>query len=103
MSVFNGERFLREAMESILNQSFGNFELIVIDDGSTDGSAEILNSFAGQDSRVQVHRQANRGLVEALNRGFGLSRGKYIARMDADDIAVRDRLLRQSSFLERKP
>jgi hypothetical protein len=103
MSVFNGERFLREAMESILNQSFRDFELIVIDDGSTDGSAEILSSFAGQDSRVQVHWQPNRGLVEALNRGFGLARGKYIARMDADDIAVRDRLLRQSSFLERNP
>ncbi len=103
MSVFNGERYLGEAMESILNQSFRDFELIVIDDGSTDDSAKILRTFAAQDSRVQVHSQANCGLVEALNRGFGLARGRYIARMDADDISVKDRLLWQASFLERNP
>ena len=103
MSVFNGERFLAEAVESILDQSFRDFEFIVIDDGSTDGSARILEGYARRDPRVQVCQQDNQGLVCSLNRGCGLARGKYIARMDADDISVRDRLLWQVDFMEQHP
>ncbi len=100
MSVFNGERYLRPAVESILDQSFQDFEFIVIDDGSTDGSASILDSYQTRDPRVKVFHQENQGLIDSLNRGCGLARGKYIARMDADDISVRDRLSWQVDFLE---
>jgi hypothetical protein len=103
MSVFNGERFLREAVESILNQTLRDFEFIIIDDGSTDDTASILDSYVRTDPRVQVFHQENRGMVESLNRGCGLARGKYIARMDADDIAFPDRLERQLAYLERHP
>jgi hypothetical protein len=100
MSVFNGERFLREAVESILDQRFREFEFICIDDGSTDSSASILNFYQSRDSRVQVYRKEHAGLVQALNSGCGLARGKYIARMDADDVASEDRLTSQVKFME---
>jgi Glycosyl transferase family 2 len=103
MSVFNGQQFLREAVESILAQSFDKFEFIVIDDGSTDGSGAILDSYQRSDPRVRIVHQENRGLIESLNRGCGLARCEYIARMDADDIAVRDRLRWQVDFMERHP
>jgi hypothetical protein len=101
MSVFNGERFLREAIESILSQTFRDFEFIIINDGSTDGTAAMLDSYARSDPRVRVYQQENKGLIESLNRGCGLARGKYLARMDADDIAVRDRLMWHVEFMER--
>lgn len=101
MSVLNGERFLREAIESILSQTFRDFEFIIINDGSTDGSASIVDSYARSDARVRVYQQENKGLVESLNRGCGLARGRYIARMDADDVAVRDRLHWQIEFMDR--
>jgi len=101
MSVFNGERFLREAVESILDQSFNEFELIVIDDGSTDATATILESYRRQDSRLRICHQGNRGLVESLNRGWMLARGNYIARMDADDVAIKSRLECQVEFMEK--
>src|SRR5262245_27130869 len=103
MSVLNGEPFLREAVESILGQTFGDFEFIVIDDGSTDASADILDSYQRNDARVRVYHQENKGLVESLNRGCGLARGKYIARMDADDIATKERLMWQVEFVEKHP
>ena len=103
MSVYNGERFLREAVDSILSQSFREFEFVVIDDGSTDGSAGILDAYRDRDSRLRVFHRENRGLIESLNYGCTLAAGKYIARMDADDIAVRDRLERQIDFLEAHP
>jgi glycosyltransferase involved in cell wall biosynthesis len=103
MSVFNGERFLREAMESILDQSFREFEFIVIDDGSTDSCPSILDSYREKDSRVLVYHQENRGLIASLNRGCSIARGKYIARMDADDVSVRDRLRWQVDFMETHP
>ena len=103
MSVFNGEPFLGEAVDSILNQSFRDFEFVVIDDGSTDSSGAILDSYQEKDSRLRVLHQDNRGLIESLNRGCSIARGKYIARMDADDIAVRDRLLWQVEYLEKHP
>jgi hypothetical protein len=103
MSVFNGGSFLSQAVESILNQSFDNFEFIIIDDGSTDESSSKLNAFQNRDARIHVIHQENRGLVHALNRGCSLARGKYIARMDADDIALHDRLASQVDFLETHP
>jgi glycosyltransferase involved in cell wall biosynthesis len=103
MSVFNGERFLREAMDSILDQSFRDFEFIVIDDGSTDGSGTILRSYQLSDPRLRVYTQENSGLIDSLNRGCRLARGRYILRMDADDVAIWDRLLWQLDFMERNP
>jgi glycosyl transferase family 2 len=103
MSVFNGERFLREAMDSILDQRFRDFEFIVVDDGSTDRSASILDSYSKRDPRVTVCHKENSGLIESLNRGCLLAQGKYIARMDADDISVGDRLMWQVDFMEKHP
>jgi glycosyltransferase involved in cell wall biosynthesis len=103
MSVFNGERFLCEAVESILAQTFRDFEFIIINDGSKDCSGDILSYFQKRDARVQLYHQDNRGLVSSLNRGCGLARGKYIARMDADDIADKYRLARQVEFMESDP
>jgi glycosyltransferase involved in cell wall biosynthesis len=103
MSVFNGESFLAEAVGSILDQSFPDFEFIIINDGSTDGTTAMIEAYQKRDPRLRVYHQENRGLIESLNRGCGLARGKYIARMDADDVAIKDRLLRQVCFLEEHP
>jgi hypothetical protein len=101
MSVFNGERFLREAVESILSQTLSDFEFIIVNDGSTDGTAAILDSFARSDPRLRVYPQQNRGAAESWNRGCRSAQAKYIARMDADDVALNDRLSRQIEFLEK--
>ena len=102
MAVFNGERYVREAIESILGQTFGDFELLIVNDGSTDGTPAILDSY--QDPRVRViHNEHNLGLSRSLNKGFAHARGRYIARMDADDISERDRLEQQVAFLMRHP
>jgi glycosyltransferase involved in cell wall biosynthesis len=101
MPVFNGERFLREAIDSILSQTFSDFELIIINDGSTDGTAAMLDSYARSDPRVRVYHEEHKGQVDSYNRGCGLARGKYIAPMDADDVSVPDRLERQIGFLEK--
>jgi Glycosyl transferase family 2 len=103
MSVFNGQAFLVEAIESILAQTFDDFEFVIVDDGSTDGTAEILNRFAKQDERIRIHRHANNGRAESLNIGIGLANGEYIARMDADDISLRIRLEEQVKFMEEHP
>jgi glycosyltransferase involved in cell wall biosynthesis len=103
ISVFNGENFLSETLDSILNQSFPDFEVILIDDGSTDCTPAILEKFRLGDPRIAVFGQENRGLVESLNRGCSLARGKYIARMDADDVALPDRFLLQVEFMESHP
>ncbi len=103
MPVFNGEAFLGEAIESILNQSFRDFEFIIINDGSTDRTSSILHRFELADHRVRVYHQENRGLIASLNRGCRLARGKYIARMDADDVAFPYRFERQVDFLEQNP
>jgi cellulose synthase/poly-beta-1,6-N-acetylglucosamine synthase-like glycosyltransferase len=103
MSVFNGERFLREAVESILQQSLREFEFIIVDDGSTDQSASILDSYESGDARVKVYRKEHSGLIESLNKGCWLAQSKYIARMDADDIAGKDRLKTQVAFMDAHP
>jgi len=99
MPVYNGEEYLREAMASILNQTFEDFELIVINDGSTDSTTDIVYEFEKNDSRVVHIRQENAGIVSALNRGLELARGDYIARMDADDICHPERFAVQVEFL----
>jgi glycosyltransferase involved in cell wall biosynthesis len=101
MSVYNGERYLAAAMDSILSQTFGDFEFIIINDGSTDRTADILRSYS--DPRVLVVEQANVGLTRSLNRGIALARGKYIARMDADDISLPERFARQMDFFDTHP
>lgn len=99
MPVYNGERFLREAIESILNQTFTDFEFLIINDGSTDRSVEIINSY--KDPRIRlVHNERNIGLVPTLNKGLDLSRGQYIARMDCDDISLPDRLQKQVAYMD---
>ena len=103
MCVFNGELFVGEAVESILGQSFNEFEFIIINDGSTDSTDSILDYYQRKDPRIIICHQENRGLVDSLNRGCSLSRGKYIARMDADDIAINNRLLWQVDFLDEHP
>ncbi len=99
LPVYNAERTLRPTLESILGQQFADFELIVVNDGSTDGSAEIIRSF--RDSRIKlVDNGENKGLIYSLNRGLDLAVGVYVARMDSDDIMQPQRLLRQLEFME---
>ena len=98
MTVFNGERFLSEAIESCLLQTHNNLELIIIDDGSTDRSLEIINSF--EDDRIKLFiNESNRGQSYSRNRGIRESTGEYIAIMDGDDIAYNNRLEKQLKFL----
>ena len=99
MSVYNGEKYLREAVNSILNQTFKDFEFIIINDGSTDGTREILESY--NDPRIILIHKGNMGLTQSLNKGIALAKGKYIARQDADDISLPERLEKQIEFLER--
>ena len=103
MSVYNGEEYLEQAIDSVLSQTFENFELIVIDDCSTDKTNEILNKYAEKDKRVKVHRnEPNLRLPKSLNKAISLAEGKYIARMDADDICLPERLRLQYEFMEEK-
>lgn len=100
MSVYNSEAYLKEAIESILEQTFGNFEFIIINDNSTDKSLDIINSYT--DKRIKlVTNEQNMGLTKSLNKGMGIASGKYIARMDADDISMPDRLQKQFDHMEK--
>jgi glycosyltransferase involved in cell wall biosynthesis len=103
MSVHNAERYLRPAVESILAQAFTDFEFIIIDDGSTDRSPPILAEFASRDPRVRIETRANKGLTKSLNEAIQLSRGEYLARMDADDIAKPNRFQIQIQFMRDHP
>ena len=98
LPVYNGIQYLREAIDSILNQSFTNFEMIIIDDGSSDDSAALISSYA--DPRLRCIQQNNQGLAATLNRGIALASGSYIARMDQDDISLPERFEKQAAFLE---
>jgi glycosyltransferase involved in cell wall biosynthesis len=100
MSVLNGERYLGPAVESILAQTFADFEFVIIDDGSTDASPSILRQYADRDARVLVTVRENRGLTATLNEAFAASRGKYLARMDCDDVALPERFARQVALLD---
>src|SRR5712675_1535849 len=90
MPVWNGEEYLAESIDSILGQTFKDFELIVVDDGSTDRTLEILSSYG--DKRLRVQRLDHGGIVLALNCGLNVAKGKWIARHDADDISLPHRL-----------
>lgn len=103
MSVYNGERFLPLALESVLGQSFGDFELLVLDDGSTDRSPDIIREYAGVDSRVRPVIRENRGLVASLNQLLAMAQAPLVARMDADDICHPDRFAKQVAFLADHP
>lgn len=103
MSVYNGERHLEDAVESVLRQTFRNFELVIVDDGSTDSTPGILASFAARDDRVVlVRNDCNLGLTRSLNRGLALARGEYFARQDADDVSLPERLAYQVKLLDRR-
>jgi glycosyltransferase involved in cell wall biosynthesis len=101
--VWHAVRFLPAALESILAQTFPDFEVIAIDDGTSDGSADVLAAFAARDHRVRVVRQENQGIVASLNRALGLARGAFIARMDHDDVSRPDRFAKQIAFLRQHP
>jgi glycosyltransferase involved in cell wall biosynthesis len=104
MPAFNAAPTLAEAVESILRQTWRDFELIVVDDASTDETAAMLRAYAKQDDRiVLLHNESNQGYTVALNRGLALARGRYIARQDADDISLPERLARQVEYLEAHP
>lgn len=103
MSVYNGERFLAAAIESVLGQSFGDFEFLIIDDGSSDSSRAICESYAARDPRLRVIARPNRGLVASLNQLLDEAQAPLVARMDADDICLPDRFERQIAFLAAHP
>jgi glycosyltransferase involved in cell wall biosynthesis len=103
MPVYNGEQFLAESIESILNQTYPDFEFIIIDDGSTDRSLQIIERYAANDKRVRLISRTNRGLVATLNEGITKSQGLYIARQDADDISLPERFEKQIEFLNTHP
>ncbi len=99
MSVYNGEKYLQEAIDSILGQTFKDFEFLIINDGSTDKTGEILESY--NDPRIKIiNNEKNIGLTKSLNKGLRSARGEYIARQDADDISAPERLEKEIEFLE---
>ena len=98
MSVYNGERWLCEAIESIIKQTYKNYEFLIIDDGSTDNTNDILNNYSIQDTRIRIFRHENLGLTKSLNKGLNLAKGKWIARIDSDDIALPKRLSLQHEY-----
>lgn len=103
LSCYNGERWLAEAVDSVLNQTFQDFEFIIVDDGSTDNSRKIITSYAVQDPRIIVIVKGNTGLADSLNVGIKKARGKWIARLDADDICLPMRLELQLAMAKAKP
>lgn len=102
LPVYNSDKYLARAIDSILQQTFADFECIVIDDGSTDNSATIIHSYT--DNRIiKAPNEGNRGLIYSLNKGIAAARGGYIARMDADDICMPERLMLQKKYLDENP
>lgn len=97
LPVYNAEKFLHDSLNSVINQSYSNLEIIVIDDGSTDNSLSIIKGF--NDKRIKIISRENKGLIYSLNEGLNIAKGNYIARMDADDIARSDRIETQLKFL----
>ncbi len=103
MPVYNAERYVSKAVESILSQSFSDFEFIIINDGSVDSSLDILACYAKQDNRIKLVSRENRGLVKTLNEGIELAKAPLIARMDADDISLPGRFLLQKQYMSTHP
>lgn len=99
--VYNVEKYVKDAVESIQNQSYKNLEIIIIDDGSTDHTYDIVNKLAKQDNRIKLYRnEKNLNIVKTLNFGLSVANGEYIARMDGDDISAVDRIEKKVKFLE---
>jgi glycosyltransferase involved in cell wall biosynthesis len=104
MPVYNAARFLETAIESVLSQTFGAFEFVIVDDGSTDVSADIIHSYSRQDARIHpIYQEHHGGIVNALNSGLDACTGEFIARMDADDVALPDRLALQLRAMAENP
>jgi glycosyltransferase involved in cell wall biosynthesis len=103
MPAYNAEKYISKAIESILAQTYRNFELIILDDGSHDSTNNIAQSYARQDPRVKVHRQENSGVIVSLNQLVELSTGEILFRMDADDVSLDTRFERQLAYLEQHP
>jgi len=103
MSVHNGARFLNEAVDSILQQTFTDFEFLIVDDGSVDSSPELLERYAALDKRIVLVRRERKGLTKSLNEGLALARGTFIARHDADDVALPHRLETMVRFMQANP
>ena len=103
MPVYNAARYLAEAVDSILGQTFADFEFLIVDDGSTDRSLTILQRYAARDRRIRLTSRPNTGYTVALNELLRLARGELVARMDADDVALPERLLRQVDYLRAHP
>lgn len=99
MPVYNAQKYLDEAIQSILNQTYKNFEFIIINDGSSDESLNIIQKYKKQDERIVLINRQNKGLVYSLNEGIKISKGKFIARMDADDVSFNNRLELQLKFM----
>lgn len=102
MPVYNGEKYIRETMDSVLNQTFTDFEFIIINDASKDKTEEIIKSYS-DDRIVYLINEQNLGVAGTLNRGFENARGEYIARIDADDIAIAERFEKQVAFMDAHP
>jgi glycosyltransferase involved in cell wall biosynthesis len=103
LPVYQAADFLAEAIDSVLGQSLRDFELIAVDDGSTDGSSRILEEHAKRDARLIVHRKAHEGVIRARNAGLSLARAPLVACMDADDVSLPSRLALQISALTARP
>lgn len=103
MPVYKGDKHLSDSINSILNQTFSNLEFIIICDDPTDETRNILDKYQQNDSRVKIYYQGRQGLVNSLNKGISVAEGEYIARMDADDISLPDRLEKQVEFMNRNP
>lgn len=99
MSVYNGERYLRESVDSILNQTFQDFEFIIVNDGSADNTMDILRGYRRRDPRVRIIDQQNLGLTKSLNKAIYFSRAEFIARQDVDDISLSERLAKEYEAL----
>lgn len=103
MTVYNGERWLAEAIQSVLNQTYTAFEFLIVDDGSTDATPDILKRAAARDDRIRLFTHANMGVSRSVNRVLPHARNEWIARFDADDLMLPDRLERQMAFLRENP
>jgi glycosyltransferase involved in cell wall biosynthesis len=103
MCVYNADRFVAETIRSVLAQTFGDFEFIIVNDGSTDQTLAILRAFEQQDQRIKIISRANKGIAASANEGIAASRGQFIARHDSDDISFPTRLEKQVAFLDANP
>ena len=103
MPVYNGARYVAEAIDSILAQTFSDFEFIIVDDGSTDRSLKIIRNYEKRDARIKVISRPNTGIVGALNDALAAAESEFIARMDADDVALPDRFQAQLDYVRNNP